>query len=203
LPYNREIVPHLLRLTDENYDKNGAQRQLSGLSIAAKRYALYTTKCGQPFCSHRVCVTIVDPKAHGLIFFAPGEEREKGLPKWWWELWRFLLALEFKEIIEPNCGFLLIGGRAIDSKTTADVDGQPSWIVLPAMMKMRISTPHYLDQNEGQSQPVRIRPTSSNARQAETHAAHPIQQKPSKMGALPMHQHVRWKSLLPRRAVTR
>ena len=47
-PYNRKIVPHLLRLTDENYDKNGDQRQLFGLSIAAKRYALYTTKCGQP-----------------------------------------------------------------------------------------------------------------------------------------------------------
>ena len=152
-PYNREIVPNLLRLTDENYDENGAQRQLYGLSIAAKRYALYTTKCGQPYCSHRVCVTIVDPKAHGLIFFAPSEEREKGLPKWWWELWRFLLMLEFKEIIEPNCGFLLIGGRAIDTKTTADVDGQPSWIALPAMMKMRISTPHYLDQMKGKASP--------------------------------------------------
>ena len=29
-PYNRKIVPHLLRLTDENYDKNGTQRQLFG-----------------------------------------------------------------------------------------------------------------------------------------------------------------------------
>jgi hypothetical protein len=81
-PYNRKIVPHLLRLTDENFDKNGAQRQLFGLSIAAKRYALYTTKCGHPSCRHRKCVTIVDPKAHGLIFFAPSEERENGLPKW-------------------------------------------------------------------------------------------------------------------------
>jgi hypothetical protein len=152
-PYNRKIVPHLLRLTDDNYDENGAQRQLYGLSIAAKRYALYTTKCGQPYCNHRECVTIVDPKAHGLIFFAPSEEREKGLPKWWWELWRFLLMLEFKEIIEPNGGFLLIGGRAIDSKTTADVDGQPSWITLPAMMKMRISTPHYLGQMKGKASP--------------------------------------------------
>jgi hypothetical protein len=42
-PYNRKIVPHLLLLTDENYDTNCAQRQLFGLSIAAKRYALYTT----------------------------------------------------------------------------------------------------------------------------------------------------------------
>jgi hypothetical protein len=44
-PYNRKIVPHLLRLTDENFDRKGVQRQLYGLSIAAKRYALYTTKC--------------------------------------------------------------------------------------------------------------------------------------------------------------
>src|SRR5215467_388950 len=51
-PYNRKIVPHLLRLTDENFDKNGVQRQLFGLSIAAKRYALYTTKCAHSLCSH-------------------------------------------------------------------------------------------------------------------------------------------------------
>jgi hypothetical protein len=152
-PYNREIVPQLLRLTDENYDKSGAQRQLFGFSIAAKRYALYTTKCGRPYCSHRKCVTIVDPKAHGLIFFAPSEERENGLPKWWWELWRFLLAIEFKQIIEPDLDVLMIAGRAINSKTTADLDGQPSWITLPAMMKMRISTPHYMDQMKGKASP--------------------------------------------------
>jgi hypothetical protein len=39
-PYNRDIVPQLLRPTDENYDENGAQRQIFGLSIAAKRHAL-------------------------------------------------------------------------------------------------------------------------------------------------------------------
>jgi hypothetical protein len=152
-PYNRKIVPHLLRLTDENYDKNDAQRQVFGLSIAAKRYALYTTNCGQPYCSHRKCVTIVDPKAHGLIFFAPSEELEKGLPKWWWELWRFLLALEFKQIIEPNFDVLMVAGRAIDVETGTDVAGQPSWIGLPAMMKMRISTPHCLDQMKGKASP--------------------------------------------------
>jgi hypothetical protein len=152
-PYNRNIVPHLLRLTDENYDQNGAQRQLFGLSIAAKRYALYTTKCGQRFCSHRKCVTIVDPKAHGLIFFAPSEERENGLPKWWWELWRFLLAFEFKQIIEPDSNVLMVAGRAINAETAADLDGLPSWIALPAMMKMRISTPHYFDQMKGKASP--------------------------------------------------
>jgi hypothetical protein len=152
-PYNRNIVPHLLRLTDENYDKKGDQRQLFGLSIAAKRYALYTTKCDQPYCKHRKCVGIVDPKAHGLIFFAPSEEREKGLPKWWWELWRFLLALEFKQIMQPDSHVLMLGGRAIDAEAAADLDGLPPWIALPAMMKMRISTPHYLEQMKGKASP--------------------------------------------------
>lgn len=152
-PYNRKLVPYLLRLTDENYDKNGVQRQLFGLSIAAKRYALYTTKCGQPYCRHRKCVAIVDPKAHGLIFFAPSEERENGLPKWWWELWRVLLALEFKQIIEPDSNVLMVAGRALSADAAADLDGLPPWISLPAMMKMRISTPHYLEQMKGKASP--------------------------------------------------
>jgi len=152
-PYNREIVPHLLRLTDENYDKNGKQRQLFGLSIAAKRYALYTTRCRRPFCSHRKCIEIVDPKAHGLIFFPPSEQRESGLPKWWWELWRFLLVLEFKQIIEPESNVLMVAGRPLNADVAADLDGLPPWIALPAMMKMRISTPHYLDQMKGKASP--------------------------------------------------
>jgi len=152
-PYNRKIVPHLLRLTDENFDKNGDQRQLFGLSIAAKRYALYSTRCGQPSCRHSRCITVVDPKAHGLIFCAPTEERENGLPKWWWELWRFLLALEFKQMRDEVPGVLLFAGRAIDTETMADVDGLPPWISLPAMMKMRISTPHYMDQMKGKASP--------------------------------------------------
>jgi len=47
----------------------------------------------------------------------------------------------------------VIAGRAIDTETATDVDGQPSWINLPAMMKMRISTPHYLDQMKGKASP--------------------------------------------------
>jgi hypothetical protein len=152
-PYNREIVPHLLRLTDENYEANGDQQQLFGYSIAAKRYVLYTTKCGKSFCTHRNCVAIVDPKAHGLIFFAPSEERENGLPRWWWELWRFLLALEFKQIMDPDSHVLMVAGRALNAETGTDVDGLPSWITLPAMMKMRMSTPHYLEQMKSKASP--------------------------------------------------
>jgi hypothetical protein len=152
-PYNLEIVPRLLRLTDENFDENGNQRQLFGLSIAAKRYALYTTKCNKPYCSHRNCITIVDPKAHGLIFVAPEEKREKGLPKWWWELWRFVLGLEFKQIMEPDSTFLVAAGRVINANTATDEESQPSWIGLPAMMKIRISTPHYLEQMKYKATP--------------------------------------------------
>jgi len=152
-PYNREVVPHLLRLTDDNFDQRGEQHQLFGLSIAAKRYALYTSKCGQPCCSHSKCITIVDPKAHGLIFVAPSDEREDGLPKWWWELWSFILTLEFRQILEPDFILLMIGGHVIDAGSANSIDGQPSWIGLPAMMKMRISTPHYLQQLKGQATP--------------------------------------------------
>ena len=152
-PYNRKIVPHLLRLTDENTDENGKRRQLFGLAIAAKRYVLYTTRCGKPYCGHRKCITIVDPKAHGLVFFAPSEERENDLPKWWFELWRFLLALEFKQIIEPYFNVLMVGGRAVNADTGRDADGQPSWIGLPAMIKMRMLTPHYLEQMKGNASP--------------------------------------------------
>ena len=152
-PYNRKIVPDLLRLTKENFNKNKIRRQLYGLSIAAKRYALYTTKCGNAYCNHSNCVKIIDPKAHGLIFFAPTDEREKGLPKWWWELWRFLLALEFKQIKNPEFNVLMIGGEAVNAATATAIDGQPKWISLPAMMKMRISTPHFFEQMKGKVSP--------------------------------------------------
>jgi hypothetical protein len=48
---------------------------------------------------------------------------------------------------------MMIAGRAINTETATDVDGQPTWINLPAMMKMRISTPHYLDQMKGKASP--------------------------------------------------
>jgi len=152
-PYNRKIVPHLLRLTDENFNEKGIQRQLYGLSIAAKRYALYTTKCGKAYCNRSNCIKIVDPKAHGLIFVAPSDDREDGLPKWWWELWEFLLKLEFKQIMEPDFNVLMIAGKALNADTATAIEGQPKWISLPAMMKMRISTPHYLEQMKGKVSP--------------------------------------------------
>ena len=59
----------------------------------------------------------------------------------------------FKQMREQIPRVLLLAGRAIDTETMADVDGLPSWIDLPAMMKMRISTPNYLKQMKGKASP--------------------------------------------------
>ena len=47
----------------------------------------------------------------------------------------------------------MVAGRAMNVATASESYGQPSWIALPAMMKMRISTPHYLDQMKGKASP--------------------------------------------------
>ena len=70
-----------------------------------------------------------------VIFCAPSEEQENDLPKWWWELWRFLLALEFDEMREQDSRVLLFAGRVIDTVTMRNVDGLPEWLGLPAMMR--------------------------------------------------------------------
>jgi hypothetical protein len=56
-------------------------------------------------------------------------------------------------MIKPDFNVLMVGGRAVNADTGTDVDGQPSWISLPAMMKMRISTPHTLGQMKGKTSP--------------------------------------------------
>ena len=64
-----------------------------------------------------------------------------------------LLKLEFKQIKEPDFNVLMIAGKALNADTATAIDGQPRWISLPAMMKMRISTPHYLEQMKGKVSP--------------------------------------------------
>jgi len=60
--------------------------------------------------------------AQGLIFFAPGEDREHGLPKWEWELWRFLLPFEFKLDIpaKPNASLPVEEVRVMQSDYQVD-----------------------------------------------------------------------------------
>jgi hypothetical protein len=64
-----------------------------------------------------------------------------------------LLDLEFRQIQNPEFNVLMIGGKAVDADTARAIPNQPKWISLPAMMKIRISTPHFMDQMKGKVSP--------------------------------------------------
>jgi hypothetical protein len=106
----------ILKVHAVNIDYNKAPRQLFGISIAAKRYALYTKT--------RNDIKIVEPKAHALGFFYPPEDSpddwEHDMPLWIFEAWDWLIR-----------GFLWLERR------------KPTWFDLPVMMKLTLSTPHH------------------------------------------------------------
>jgi hypothetical protein len=117
-PYDREIVKgSILNLVESNYvdsDPKKARRQLYGYSIAAKRYALYE-RTGQKD------IKIVDPKAHGIGFLYPPKDSPKDwdndMPQWVYELWDYIIR------------------GALNLKRKA-----PSWLHVPQMMRLNIST---------------------------------------------------------------
>jgi hypothetical protein len=122
-PYDRKAVEgSILNLVDANFvdsDSTKPQRQLYGFSIAAKRYALYE-KIGESD------ITIVDPKAHGIGFLYPPHNSpknwEKDVPLWIYELWDYILR-----------GALNIPRKA------------PSWLDVPQMMRLTITTYNVLE----------------------------------------------------------
>jgi hypothetical protein len=117
-PYNRKIVKgSILNPVDVNFvdfKPKNPQRQLYGYSIAAKRYALYE-KIGA------YNITIVDPKAHGIGFLYPPKDSpenwDEDVPQWIYEMWDYIIlgALNLKRKI-------------------------PSWLGLPQMMRLSITT---------------------------------------------------------------
>ena len=117
-PYDRKIVKgSILNLVDANYvdfDPKNPQRQLYGYSIAAKRYALYE-KIGARN------ITIVDPKAHGIGFLYPPKDSPENwnedVPQWIYEMWDYIIR-----------GALKLKRRF------------PSWLDLPQMMRLSITT---------------------------------------------------------------
>lgn len=122
-PYNRDIVKgSILNLVDANYadsDPKNPKRQLYGYSIAAKRYALYE-KLGEKD------IKIVDPKAHGIGFLYPPKDSPKDwdedIPQWIYEMWDYLVRGALKLKRKP-----------------------PSWINLPQMMRLTITTYNVLE----------------------------------------------------------
>ena len=122
-PYDRKAVKgSILNLVDANFvdsDSAKPQRQLYGYSIAAKRYALYE-KTGKSN------ISIVDPKAHGIGFlFSPQHSPknwDKDVPLWIYELWDYIVRGELR----------------IRRK-------QPSWLDVPQMMRLTITTYNVLE----------------------------------------------------------
>ena len=125
-PYNHALVSNLLKIEDvnfENSDPSKSSRQLFGYAIAAKRYALYTKS--------RTGISIVKASGHGLGYLtSPTERRAEAneddddgerAPQWVIEAWEWLLSKEL--------GF----------KTKS-----PTWLGLPAMMRMAMTSPNVM-----------------------------------------------------------
>ena len=131
-PYNRTLVRNILKIEDINHedsDTGKPRRQLFGYAISAKRYALYE-KSGTD-------ISIVKASGHGLGYlFAPKEVKrdEQGkdakasndddVPAWIMEAWDWLLRKELK----------------LRTKV-------PSWLDLPAMMRMGMTSPNVMRNN--------------------------------------------------------
>ena len=124
-PYDRKLVGgSILKLHKVNFDSNKKPRQLFGIAIAAKRYALYTKT--------RDDIEIVEPKAHALGFFHPPNDSpddwNHDAPLWVFEAWDWLIR-----------GFLWLNRT------------KPAWFDLPVMMKLTLSSPHHALQHLGKS----------------------------------------------------
>ena len=122
-PYNPSLVREILKIEDINFidsDPDKPLRQLFGYAISAKRYALYTRSGND--------ILIEKASGHGLGYLFAPKERNKNeesddeeTPQWVMEAWDFLLRKE-------------LGLRSTE----------PSWLDLPAMMRMVVTTPNVL-----------------------------------------------------------
>jgi hypothetical protein len=130
-PYDRKCVKELLKIEDVNFidsDPRKTLRSLFGYAIAAKRYALYTKT--------RNRISVVKASGHGLGYlYAPKKNKvgdigseETGsddeVPMWVVEAWQWLI------------------GREIGLKCK-----RPSWLKLPAMMRMGVTSPNVMRNN--------------------------------------------------------
>ncbi len=131
-PYSREIIPDILKVEDSNFDRNGKQHQLYGLAVSSKRYVVYKRKNDD--------IEIIKPSEHGLgIVFVPDKraryksldckDQETDYARWIVEAWERLLLKHF---------------RTFDNPQNASVGGFFKFDNLPAMMRVRVTTPNVL-----------------------------------------------------------
>jgi hypothetical protein len=117
-PYDRRIVPgSILNIVREiNFDANGRQRQLYGLAISAKRYALFTHEGST--------VKLTKASEHGLgLYYRPIEDRD----------------LECGTALWISQGWLMLVRKALGLPFTT-----PNWFGLPVMRRVAISTPNVM-----------------------------------------------------------
>jgi len=121
-PYDpRAVEGSILNFVDANFlDSNSGKprQQLYGYSIAAKRYGLYLRIGNND-------ILIVDPKAHGIGFLYPPKDSPKNwnkeVPQWTYELWDYIIR------------------TVLAFPATA-----PSWLDVPQMMRITITTHNVL-----------------------------------------------------------
>ena len=128
-PYDRSAVPgSILKIEDLNF-QDGAQREIWGYAIAAKRYALFTRT--------EDSIHIENPKAHGLGYLyppKPGYDSFADAPAWIVEAWEWILR------------------KSLDLPT-----GEISWFELPATMRFTITTPEVLRVLQARQMKLRYR----------------------------------------------
>jgi hypothetical protein len=128
-PYDKSIVKDILKIEDCNFDRSGRQHQLYGVAISAKRYCLYKRRNRK--------IEIIKPSEHGLGFLYVPDARERyvpldcqdqdtNYPRWIVEAWEHSLADHF---------------RKLDNPENALVEGELWFENLPAVMRVRITTP--------------------------------------------------------------
>jgi hypothetical protein len=118
-PYDPSLVPEILKIEDVNFlSSNPSEpfRQLFGYAISAKRYALYSRTGNE--------IQIEKASGHGLGYlFGPKESKkefeDEETPQWVMEAWEYLLR-----------------------RTLNLPRKDPSWLDLPAMMRMVVTTPN-------------------------------------------------------------
>jgi len=132
LPYNRELIPDILKIEDSNFDRNKKQHQLYGLAVSAKRYVVYKRK--------KSSIEIIKPSEHGLgIVFVPDKrprykspdckDQDNSYAQWIVDAWERLLKNHFRNLESPQ---------------TANISGSFPFDNLPAMMRVRVTTPNVL-----------------------------------------------------------
>ncbi len=105
--------------------KGGPPAELFGYAISAKRYVLYRYDAYGN-------IVIVDAKAHGLGYLYPPKDTNHDDPEsdWLFEAWHWVLECE---VATPR--------------------PKPDWCLIPAMMRMTVSTPSVLGKLKGFTRP--------------------------------------------------